>query len=85
MGNPVGNSFDGIHPRGTEAPRHVTYRAAQLIKSVIRDYGDHTTCPQAVYQGQSYQNQRKGKKSTNARDNFGYNVPTKNSFEVLAN
>ena len=35
IGNPDGQSFDGIHLRGPAASRHITYRAVQEMRSVF--------------------------------------------------
>ena len=70
MGN-ENRSHDGIHLRGTEAPRHFTYRAVEMIKPVImktpvngaeskirrvRQSAGHTDCPQARYKNQLRRN-----------------------------
>ena len=101
MGNPDSQSFDGIHLRGTEASRHFTYRAAQVIISVSRNNyvsgesetvgqfhrqpSGHQNCPQAKYQRQSQKNHGQGKKSTQSSGQSRYSVPTQNSFGVLGN
>ena len=63
FGNPASQQFDGIHLRGEGASRHLTYRAAQAIKPVLKQtvqlskkhdnfpaLSSHQNCPQAVYQ-----------------------------------
>ena len=98
MGNPDSKSYDGIHLCGPEASRHFTYRAVQVIKSVITNNyvngekgrkfvrpASHGNCPQARYQRQYNQNNGKRNKSAGQTGQYVYNVPTKNSFNILGN
>ena len=94
MGNPENQAYDGVHLRGTEAGRHFTYRAVQAISGAgFFRYADHSDCPQTKFQQrQSQPNHGRNRMSTNTQsanqttsDNYRYNVPTQNSFNVLGN
>ena len=96
-GNPASNLFDGIHLHGEGASRHLTYRAVQAIKPVLKTnvqpmlqpdrfspFSSHRSCPQAIFHQQ--QRSKQAQMYRNKKDSYmSYNIPTQNSFEVLGN
>ena len=100
FGNPASQQFDGVHLRGNGASRHLTYRAVQAIKPVLNNsvhpskmyagsmpLTSHQICPQAIYQQEQhrFKSQAQMHQNTHTGSRIIYNIPTKNSYEVLGN
>ena len=100
FGNPVSQQFDGVHLRIYGASRHLTYRAVQAIKPVLNNsvhpskicagcipLTSHQICPQAIYQQEQrrFISQAQMHQNTPTGSRTIYNIPTKNSYEVLGN
>ena len=94
FGNPASNSYDGIHLRGQGASRHLTYRAVQAMKPVLKTntlpgrfslHGSHRSCPQTIFQQKQRNNQTQMFKTKEGSQKIAYSIPTQNSFEVLGN
>ena len=69
---------------------HFLKNGANVSVSSVSRPASHTNCPQARYKRQSQQNHGAGRMSTTKKHKepsheYGYNVPTKNSFNVLGN
>ena len=89
FGNPASNAFDGIHLRGQGASRHLTYRAVQAIKPVLKTslvpLSNHRRLSQAMSQQQQYDKQAQMYRNKVGSQKVTYNIPTQNSFDVLGN
>ena len=90
FGNPDLNAFDGIHLRGQGASRHLTYRAVQAIKPVLKTKAVPLSSHKRFSQAMSQKQQHDKQQAQMYRNKVGsqkviYNIPTQNSFDVLGN